>query len=517
MREDWEEGSLGLACKIGSSKRILKKEYVSNGIPFYRTKEVKELSEGKDISIELFISSEKYNEIKERFDIPKAGDILISAVGTIGVSYIVKDEKPFYFKDGNLLWLRNIVGLEPKFLSLGLTHFIRNKKTLDTSGTAYNALTIEKLNTLNFPFSPLSEQRAIVAKIEELFSDLDKGIADLKKAQDQLKVYRQAVLKKAFEGELTKEWREQQTDLPSADELLEQIKEERQKHYEQQLENWKEAVKGWEENGKEGKKPGKPKLLKDPDKIEDGELENYSNLPDSWLWSRLANTVVDHSSDIVDGPFGSNLKSTEYQDEGKPILRIQNIKSNQFINKNIKFVTEEKYHFLKRHQFKPNDVIVTKLGDPLGLACRVPLDFTSGVIVADLIRIRPSSKHINYDWLTLLINSIVIQSQFRRITKGTTRPRMNLTIMRNTIVPLPAYEEQHQIVQEIESRLSVCDKVEESISESLDKAKALRQSILKKAFEGTLLSEEEIAACKAAPDYEPASVLLEKIKAEKKK
>ncbi len=177
----------------------------------------------------------------------------------------------------------------------------------------------------------------------------------------------------------------------------------------------------------------------------------------------------------------------------------------------------EKYHFLKRHQFKPNDVIVTKLGDPLGLACRVPLDFTSGVIVADLIRIRPSSKHINYDWLTLLINSIVIQSQFRRITKGTTRPRMNLTIMRNTIVPLPAYKEQHQIVQEIESRLSVCDKVEESITESLEKAKALRQSILKKAFEGTLLSEEEIAACKAAKDYEPASDLLEKIKAEKKK
>ena len=74
-----------------------------------------------------------------------------------------------------------------------------------------------------------------------------------------------------------------------------------------------------------------------------------------------------------------------------------------------------------------------------------------------------------------------------------------------------------QIVQEIESRLSVCDNVELSISESLEKAKALRQSILKKAFEGTLLSEEEIAACKAAKDYESASVLLEKIKAEKKK
>ena len=78
--------------------------------------------------------------------------------------------------------------------------------------------------------------------------------------------------------------------------------------------------------------------------------------------------------------------------------------------------------------------------------------------------------------------------------------------------PLCSVEEQHQIVQEIESRLSVCDKVEESITESLEKSKSLRQSILKKAFEGTLLSEDKIAACKAAKDYEPASVLLEKIK-----
>jgi type I restriction enzyme S subunit len=84
-------------------------------------------------------------------------------------------------------------------------------------------------------------------------------------------------------------------------------------------------------------------------------------------------------------------------------------------------------------------------------------------------------------------------------------------------VPLTSIERQHQIVKEIESRLSVCDTVEQSITESLEKAKALRQSILKKAFEGTLLSEEELSACKAAKDYEPASVLLKKIKAEKKK
>ena len=102
-------------------------------------------------------------------------------------------------------------------------------------------------------------------------------------------------------------------------------------------------------------------------------------------------------------------------------------------------------------------------------------------------------------------------------SKGGAQPFIGLTELRNWPIPVCSPKEQHQIVQEIESRLSVCDKVEQSITESLEKAKALRQSILKKAFEGTLLSAEEIAACKAAADYEPASVLLERIKKEKKK
>ena len=95
------------------------------------------------------------------------------------------------------------------------------------------------------------------------------------------------------------------------------------------------------------------------------------------------------------------------------------------------------------------------------------------------------------------------------------------TVSQGTIkaisVPITSLENQFEIVREIESRLSVCDKVEQTLIESLEKANALRQSILKKAFEGTLLSREEIAACKAEADYEPASILLEKIKAVKNK
>ncbi|WP_174761980.1 restriction endonuclease subunit S, partial [Adhaeribacter aerolatus] len=109
--EHWEVKKLKEIAEVTSSKRIFQNDYVNAGIPFYRTKEVKELSEGKELSIELFISHDKYEDIKSRFEIPKKGDILISAVGTIGVSYIIKDDQPFYFKDGNLLWVKNFKGV----------------------------------------------------------------------------------------------------------------------------------------------------------------------------------------------------------------------------------------------------------------------------------------------------------------------------------------------------------------------------------------------------------------------
>jgi len=125
------------------------------------------------------------------------------------------------------------------------------------------------------------------------------------------------------------------------------------------------------------------------------------------------------------------------------------------------------------------------------------------------------------DVLNTYVFHYVVQAKFRKeaemqMTGAVGLRRVPKKFLEDYQIPLPpTLNEQHAIVREIESRLSVCDKVEESISESLEKAEALRQSILKKAFEGKLLSEEEIAKCKQETDYEPASVLLERIKKEK--
>lgn len=202
LPEGWKREKLGNISTVTSSRRIFKDDYVGSGIPFYRTKEIKELSENKEVSLELFISPSKYEEIKLVNDVPKVGDLLISAVGTIGVSYIVKDDTPFYFKDGNLIWIKNLESISSKYLNFIFQHFIRYRQNVETSGSAYNALTIVKLKEFIIPLPDIEEQDKIVAEIESRFSVADKLEESINQSLLQAETLRQSILKKAFEGKL---------------------------------------------------------------------------------------------------------------------------------------------------------------------------------------------------------------------------------------------------------------------------------------------------------------------------
>jgi type I restriction enzyme M protein len=162
----WEILQLNQIAEVTSSKRIFQSDYVASGVPFYRTKEVVELSEGEPISLELFISKEKYEEIEAKFDVPKKGEILISAVGTIGISWVISDDRKFYFKDGNLLWIKNLKGVDPYYLKTVLDATLKYNLHKMIFGAAYKALTIVNLKKLEIPLPSLEIQRAIVARIE---------------------------------------------------------------------------------------------------------------------------------------------------------------------------------------------------------------------------------------------------------------------------------------------------------------------------------------------------------------
>src|SRR5665648_489946 len=147
---EWRESCLGELCDITSSKRIFYNEYVSAGVPFYRSKEIIEKANRNNISTELFITNEKYDEIKMKFGVPKKGDILMTSVGTLGVPYVIKDDEKFYFKDGNLTWLKPRKNIYSMFLYYYLISNI-GKQKLDeiTIGSTQEALTISGIKTID--------------------------------------------------------------------------------------------------------------------------------------------------------------------------------------------------------------------------------------------------------------------------------------------------------------------------------------------------------------------------------
>lgn len=200
--KDWEEKRLEELGKITSSKRIYKKEYVKDGVPFYRIKEIKELAHDKNITLELYISEKRYKEIKDVFGVPLEGDILMTAVGTIGEIYVVKKDEKFYFKDGNILWFKNFNSVNPYFLKFVLMSFVEQINKL-SKGSAYSALTIEKIekHRIFLPKS-ISEQKSIVKKLNALSTETKKLEAIYRQKLADLEELKKSVLKKAFAGNL---------------------------------------------------------------------------------------------------------------------------------------------------------------------------------------------------------------------------------------------------------------------------------------------------------------------------
>lgn len=183
----WEKVKLGNVCEITSSKRIFYSEYVDDGVPFYRSKEIIESDEGKVIENPLYISVDKYNEIKEKFGVPQTGDMLLTSVGTIGIPYIIKKKDRFYFKDGNLTWFRDFrEGLNSKYLYYWIkssegTGILYNT----TIGSSQKALTISALKNIKVSLPPRSVQDKIV-EVVSAYDDL------IENNQKQIKLLEEA-------------------------------------------------------------------------------------------------------------------------------------------------------------------------------------------------------------------------------------------------------------------------------------------------------------------------------------
>lgn len=353
---------------------------------------------------------------------------------------------------------------------------------------------------------PLSEQKRIVAKIEELFSELDKGIESFKTARKQLKVYRQALLKHAFEGKLTAAWREANRDkLETTDALMKRICVERAERYKQQVKEWEQAVKEWEKNGKKGSKPGKPAKPKELPPLTAEELAELPELPDGWGWVKLGHIQSEDKHAVKAGPFGSALKKEFYVANGFKVYGQEQVISGDHEFGNY-FVDGEKYRELISCSVKSDDVLISLVGT-IGKVLVLPSSSKPGIINPRLVKVSLKLNHYRPRFFKAYFESSFLKSLYANESQGTTMDILNLGIIQNLPYPFCAIEEQDQVLQEIETRFSEIDLLDQTITTALQQAETLRQSILKKAFSGQLVPQD--------PNDEPASELLARIKAER--
>ena len=192
---EWKEVTLGDLCEISSSKRIFAKEYQSDGVPFYRGKEIIAKQKGNAISNELFISRNQYEEIKARYGVPQQQELLLTSVGTLGVPYVIKEEE-FYFKDGNLTWFRHFNGLDVEYLYYWfLSPYGKNEINTKAIGSTQKALTIDSLSKFDIKIpANLDDQR----RIASILSSLDRKIELNNKINADLEEMAQAIFKNWF-------------------------------------------------------------------------------------------------------------------------------------------------------------------------------------------------------------------------------------------------------------------------------------------------------------------------------
>jgi len=445
MLKDWIEVELGEACGIYDNLRK----------PI-NSKERNSRIEGKNES-ELFPYYGATGQVGYIDGYLTDGEFVL--IGEDGAPFFDYSKDVAYLIKGKT-WVNNHAHiLLSHFNNKFLLHYLNQFNFYGfVSGTTRLKLTQNSLKQMPVPIAPLPEQRAIAAKIEQLFSELDNGIANLKAAKSKLEIYRQAILKQAFEGNLTKDWRKKQPKNHG-------------NHVNQ---------------------------------------KNHSadNLPETWKWVKLSE-VANH---ITDGDHQAPPKASE----GIPFITISNIdKSTNRIDFSNTFYVEKEYYFNLKENKKPQkgDILYTVTGS---FGIPVLIDFIKDFCFQRHIGLIRPLESINQKWLYWLLQTRLVYGQASEKATGTAQKTVALSILRNITIPFCLTEEQTQIVQEIETRLSVCDKLNEAIDQSLEKAQALRQSILKKAFEGKLLSQDELQNCRQQPDWEPAAKLLERVKKDSK-
>lgn len=364
-----------------------------------------------------------------------------------------------------------------------LTHFINSpviRKQIEElqTGTTRKRISRGNLSTIKIPVPPLNEQIKIAFRIDELFSELEQAVLSLKKINNQLKIYRQTLLKNAFEGKLTESWREENKS-ESSDNLLKLIENERQKRYDNELEKWKTTIESLK-NGE--KKPIKPKLNKQLN-INKSDYISFPNIPNNWGLTKIVNI-----STVGTGT--TPLKSrTDYYKNGNIPWVTSGALNNWMINKPSTYVSEKALKETNLRLYPQNTLLVALYGEgkTRGKCSELAFDSTINQAIAAIVQKESEEKLRKY----LKFYFVKNYEELRDQAVGGAQPNLNIGIIENILIPIPSSNyEINLITDELDSQFSIIENLEEAISKSIIKSNIIRSSILKNAFEGRLVEQD---------------------------
>jgi len=277
-----------------------------------------------------------------------------------------------------------------------------------------------------------------------LFDEIDKGVESLQTARTSLGLYRQSLLKSAFDGRLTADWRARNADkLEAPETLLARIQSERDTRYKAALDAWQDALDEWRADGEKGKKPAKPKRQTDisPQHIPE---EVCPNFPHEWVATRFGNLNLS----VSDGPFGSNLKISDYTVTGVRVIRLENIGYGEFLEEKRSFISEDKYETIKKHSVYPGTIMVSSFVTDAVRSCLLPKSILLAINKADCFAVALTGEQTITEFAAYYLQSPQVFDQVEDLVHGVGRPRINTTQLKELHFPVCSPAEQAEIVIE---------------------------------------------------------------------
>ena len=446
--EGWAWCRLGEICEISSSKRVLQKDWKKSGIPFYRAREITQLSNNEKVKEDLFITPELYKEIKQKYGVPEVGDLLVSAVGTIGKIYIVNESDCFYYKDAS------VICFSKKFKSINSTYlklccessFIQKQMYSLSKGTTVDTITINKAQKYLFPLPPLADQKRLITNIEAIFAHIDlleQNKADLQTAVKQAK---SKILDLAIHGKLVP----QDPDDEPASVMLEKLRAEKEAKIAageiKRGKNDSYIYKNSTDNCYYEKFDGKNAVCIDN--------EIPFELPENWQWIKLGR-ICDKLVDGDHNPPKGIEEKTEYI-----MVSSRNINHNTVEDlENVRYLTKEMFDTENlRTNATAGDILFTSVGS-LGRSCiydgRMNICFQRSV---SILNTKVYNKYVKF-----FFDSNFYQNYVAEHATGTAQMGFYLQEMAESFIAIPPISEQKRIVAKIEEIFNALDDIQRNL------------------------------------------------------